>query len=129
MASSYKKSLRAKYWGKKIELFSIRLVEFQGVISCVAAFWVKRNTALRTYKLSFTLDNYPHAHYLTASCWCFVTEQLNQQHAKINNALMFFIVFPDRLLVSYTICEELKPCLRDAYLEWRVEVHSVSYEK
>jgi hypothetical protein len=65
----YKKSLHGKYWRKKIELFNIRLVEFQGVISCVAAFWVKRNTALRTYKLSFTLDIFPHAHYLTASCY------------------------------------------------------------
>jgi hypothetical protein len=46
---------------------------FQGVISCLAAFWVKRNTALCTYKSEYTL-------------WqlllvCFVSDLLNKHPA------------------------------------------------
>jgi hypothetical protein len=65
----YKKNHYVGSIGEKKELFNICLVEFQGVISCVAAFWVKSNTALCTYKSSFTFDVFPHAHSLTASCW------------------------------------------------------------
>jgi hypothetical protein len=63
--------------GKELK-FSTYL-EFQGVTLCVAALWVKRNTALRAYKSSFTLDIFPHAHS-TTSCWCFFTDLLNQHH-------------------------------------------------
>jgi hypothetical protein len=41
----------------------------------------ERNTALHTYKSSFTFDIFLHAHSLAASCWCFVTDVLNQHHA------------------------------------------------
>jgi hypothetical protein len=129
-----KKSLRGKYWRKKIEIFNIPLVEFQGVILCVAAFWVKRNTALRTYKSSFTLDIFPHTHS-TASCWCFVTDLLNQHQVYMCCNQQPINVFP---LFALTVClcplilqqcEELKPRLREAYLEGRVEIHAVSYKK
>jgi hypothetical protein len=66
---------------------------------------MKRNTALHTYKSSFTLDIFPHAHSLTASCWCFVTDLPNQHHACMccsQNTLMFSFVFPDPMLVSST---------------------------
>jgi ABC-type nickel/cobalt efflux system permease component RcnA len=82
---------------KKFEFFNISLVEFQGVISCVAAFWMKRNTALRTYKSSFTFDIFPHAHSSTAPCCCFVTDLLNQHHACMccnQQHINVFLCFP-----------------------------------
>jgi hypothetical protein len=80
------------------------------------------------------LDIFLHAHS-TASCWCFVTDLLNQHHACMCCNQQRVHVFPlfsliiclCRLLLQQ--CEELKTCLQDAYLEGRVEVHSVSYEK
>jgi hypothetical protein len=51
----YKKIITWEVLEEKIELFNIPLVVFQGVISCLAAFWVKRNTALCTYKSEYTL--------------------------------------------------------------------------
>jgi hypothetical protein len=80
-----------------MELFNIPLVAFQGVISCVVAFWVKRNTAIRTYKSSFTFDIFPLAHTLAASCWCFVTDVLNKHPACMccnQQRINVFLCFP-----------------------------------
>jgi hypothetical protein len=99
IASSYTKNYVESTGEKKIEIFSMPLVEFQGVILRVAAFWVKRNTPLRTYKSGFTLYIFQHA-YTIKSCWYFVTDLLNQRHVstlvcvEINNTLKFFLCFP-----------------------------------
>jgi len=43
---------------------------FQQVISCVAAFWMQRNTTVSTEKSSLFLDIFSHTHS-TFSCWRF----------------------------------------------------------
>jgi len=46
----------------RLELYDTSSVTFQRVISCVAAFWMQRNTTLSTGKSSFFLDIFWHKH-------------------------------------------------------------------